>query len=68
MLTKKYEKYGAYILLGFLFYQQVLYGHYSPVNSGEFGFLVRNLSLAGAFLLLIASQRVKDGKCSLPCD
>mmetsp|Transcript_13049 Transcript_13049/g.40202 ORF Transcript_13049/g.40202 Transcript_13049/m.40202 type:complete len:289 (-) Transcript_13049:184-1050(-) len=66
VLTKKYEKQGSYILLGFLFYQQVLYGLYSPVNSGNFGFLVRNLSLAGAFLLLIASQRVKDGRTALP--
>uniref|UniRef100_A0A7S0BTP8 DoxX family protein n=1 Tax=Rhodosorus marinus TaxID=101924 RepID=A0A7S0BTP8_9RHOD len=64
VMTKKYEVYGSYVLLGFLLYQQIMYGHISPVNSGGVGFLFRNLSLAGAFFLLIALKRLGEGKPS----
>ncbi|KAJ8902706.1 hypothetical protein NDN08_006026 [Rhodosorus marinus] len=66
VMTKKYEVYGSYVLLGFLLYQQIMYGHISPVNSGGFGFLFRNLSLAGAFFLLIALKRLREGRSALP--
>lgn len=63
---KKAEKKGATLLLGAVVYQQVVYGRHSPITSGNFGFLIRNLCLIGTLMLLMTNQRVKDGLPALP--
>lgn len=63
---KKYEKRGAQLLFGAVVYQQLIYGRHSPITSGNFGFLIRNLCLCGTLLLLMSNQRVKDGLPALP--
>lgn len=62
----KYEALGSYLLLGCVSYQQVVYGRHSPIGSGNLGFLVRNLCLAGALLLFLAQSRIEEGRTALP--
>lgn len=62
----KYEPLGAYILLGCVLYQQVLYGRHSPISSGNLGYLLRNLCLSGSLLLLTAQKRMSEGRTALP--
>lgn len=62
----KYEALGSYLLLGCVAYQQVVYGRHSPIGSGNIGFLVRNLCLAGALLLFLAQSRIEEGRTALP--
>ncbi|KAA8491920.1 Surfeit locus protein 4 [Porphyridium purpureum] len=62
----KLELYGCYAQLGYVFYQQVLYGRHSPIGSGNFGFLMRNLCLAGTLLMLIVQNRLSEGHTALP--
>jgi len=66
VITQKKEQIGAYLLIFFLFYQQVIYGRHSPIASGNIGFLFRNLCLAGCFLLLAVQRRIKEGQTALP--
>lgn len=63
---KKSEKKGATILLAAVVYQQLIYGRHSPITSGNFGFLIRNLCLIGTLMLLMTNQRIKDGLPALP--
>lgn len=63
---KKAEKKGAILLLGAVIYQQIVYGRHSPITSGNFGFLVRNLCLIGTLMLIMTSRRIKDGLPALP--
>eukprot|EP00186_Timspurckia_oligopyrenoides_P004784 CAMPEP_0182443310 /NCGR_PEP_ID=MMETSP1172-20130603/2076_1 /TAXON_ID=708627 /ORGANISM="Timspurckia oligopyrenoides, Strain CCMP3278" /LENGTH=284 /DNA_ID=CAMNT_0024638545 /DNA_START=113 /DNA_END=967 /DNA_ORIENTATION=- len=60
------EKYGSYFLIGFIFYQQILYGRHSPIGSGNLGFLMRNLCLAGSLLMIVVQGRISDGVSALP--
>mmetsp|Transcript_19091 Transcript_19091/g.33015 ORF Transcript_19091/g.33015 Transcript_19091/m.33015 type:complete len:286 (+) Transcript_19091:258-1115(+) len=60
------ERYGSYVLIGFVFYQQILYGRHSPIGSGNLGFLMRNLCLAGSLLMLVVQQRMSEGHSALP--
>lgn len=66
VFRKKWEKRGAQLLLGAVAFQQLIYGRHSPITSGNAGFLVRNLCLAGTLCLLMTSHRVKDGLPALP--
>jgi ER-derived vesicles protein len=60
------ETQGSYLLLGCVFYQQALYGRHSPIGSGNMGFLVRNLCLAGSLILIGAQSRLASGQSALP--
>jgi ER-derived vesicles protein len=60
------ETMGAYILLGSVLYQQIVYGHDSPITSGNWGFLVRNLCLAGSLILIVCQSRLAAGQSALP--
>jgi len=61
-----YECAAAYALIGTIVYQQLMYGHHTPAVLGKFGFLVRNLCLAGAILLVSCQSRVASGRSALP--
>lgn len=63
---KKFEKRGAQTLLAAVAYQQLIYGRHSPITSGNFGFLIRNMCLAGTLMLMMTNQRIKDGLPALP--
>jgi uncharacterized membrane protein YphA (DoxX/SURF4 family) len=60
------ETFGAYLLLGCVIYQQLIYGHDSPITSGNWGFLVRNLCLAGSLMLIVCQSRLAAGHSALP--
>lgn len=61
-----YETHGSYLLLACVLYQQVMYGRHSPIGSGNWGFLVRNLCLAGSLLLISCQVRLAAGQSALP--
>lgn len=63
---KKLEKKGAQLLLFAVVYQQIIYGRHSPITSGNTGFLIRNMCLAGTLMLMMSNQRLKDGLPALP--
>lgn len=65
-LRGKHESNAAYVLIGCVLYQQVLYGRHSPIASGNIGFLVRNLCLSGAILLVSAQARMAAGRSAFP--
>lgn len=65
-LRGKYEGTAAYVLIGSIVYQQISYGSHTPAVLGKFGFLVRNLCLSGAILLVSCQARVASGKSALP--
>lgn len=62
----KHESTAAYVLIGCVLYQQLLYGRHSPIASGNLGFLVRNLCLSGAILLVSCQARMASGRSALP--
>lgn len=62
----KYESHAAYVLIACVLYQQLLYGRHSPIASGNVGFLVRNLCLSGAILLVSCQARMASGRSALP--
>uniref|UniRef100_A0A7S0XID0 Surfeit locus protein 4 n=1 Tax=Erythrolobus madagascarensis TaxID=708628 RepID=A0A7S0XID0_9RHOD len=68
ILTQKpqLEKFGCYALISFVLYQQAMYGRHSPIGSGNFGFLMRNLCLAGTLLMLLVQGRMSQGHTALP--
>eukprot|EP00171_Calliarthron_tuberculosum_P018387 IDg18387t1 len=45
-LRGRHESTAAYVLIGCVLYQQLIYGRHSPIASGNLGFLVRNLCLS----------------------
>lgn len=61
-----YETHGSYLLLACVLYQQIMYGRHSPIGSGNWGFLVRNLCLAGSLLLISCQVRLAAGQSALP--
>lgn len=61
-----YEQHAAYMLIGCVVYQQVLYGRHSPIGSGNVGFLVRNLCLSGSLMLITIQSRMASGRSALP--
>lgn len=62
----RYESTAGYALIASIVYQQVIYGNHTPAVLGKFGFLVRNLCLSGAIMLVSCQARVASGKSALP--
>lgn len=62
----KFETHGSYCLLACVVYQQIVYGRHSPIGSGNLGFLVRNLCLAGSLILIACQVRLAAGQSALP--
>lgn len=62
----RHESTAAYVLISCVLYQQLLYGRHSPIASGNIGFLVRNLCLSGAILLVSCQARLASGRSALP--
>lgn len=60
------EVIGSYLLLSCVVYQQVMYGRHSPIASGNVGFLMRNLCLAGSLILIGCQTRIAAGQSALP--
>jgi ER-derived vesicles protein len=61
-----FETHGSYLLLACVLYQQAMYGRHSPIGSGNWGFLVRNLCLAGSLSLISCQVRLAAGQSALP--
>lgn len=57
---------ASYILIGHILVQQALYGRDAPATGGNVSFLVRNMCLAGSFLMVAANARIKKGLSALP--
>ena len=57
---------ASYVLIVHIFVQQALYGRDAPATGGNVSFLVRNLCLAGSFLMVAATARMKKGLAALP--
>lgn len=61
-----FEVAGSYLLIGSVVYQQLMYGRHSPIASGNIGFLMRNLCLAGSLILIGCQTRLAAGHSALP--
>lgn len=57
---------ASYVLIGHILVQQALYGRDAPATGGNVSFLVRNMCLAGSFLMVAANARIKKGLSALP--
>lgn len=62
----RHESLAAYVLIGCVLYQQLMYGRHSPIASGNVGFFVRNLCLSGSILLVSCQARMASGRSALP--
>ncbi|BAM82545.1 similar to surfeit locus protein 4 [Cyanidioschyzon merolae strain 10D] len=57
---------ASYVLIVHILVQQALYGRDAPATGGNVSFLVRNICLAGSFLMVAANARIKKGLSALP--
>lgn len=65
LFLKPTQRLATKLLLGLVIYQQLIYGRHSPITSGNFGFLIRNLCLIGTLLLLLLKAST-PGSQTLP--
>lgn len=63
-LVPKTHTKGAKLLLACVAYQQIIYGRHSALTTGNFGFFIRNLCMAGTLALFLAVRGGKDSRSS----
>lgn len=57
---------ASYVLIVHILVQQALYGRDAPATGGNISFLVRNACVAGSFLMVAATARLKKGLAAFP--